>query len=105
MASKPDLVRAILSRPEIMTSFTLRDWDLLIRQARVEMLGRIHESLKTSGFLKYVPDAPRMHFEAARIMGRGQERIVRWEVYCIDRALASVQTDIVLLKGAAYILS
>jgi hypothetical protein len=34
-----------------------------------------------------------------------QERVIRWEVYCIQRALAAAEPDFVLLKGAAYLFS
>jgi hypothetical protein len=55
--------------------------------------------------LQAVPVAPRNHLRAARIIANSQERVIRWEVHCIERALQVAGADFVLLKGAAYVLS
>src|SRR5215813_11839046 len=104
--SEQDLVRLGLSDPKNLRSLTLRQWDLLIQQGRkAGMLGRIHALLDESGLLGQIPSAPKAHLEAAHVLALDQERVVRWEVYCIQRALAGVAPDFILLKGAAYVLS
>jgi hypothetical protein len=106
MPPKEDMFRLGLSNPRNLSSLTLKDWDHLIRLGRkAEMLGRIHALLDESGFLRQIPGAPRAHLEAAHIVALDHERVVRWEVYCIQRALAQVEPSIVLLKGAAYVMS
>jgi hypothetical protein len=106
MSPKEDLVRLGLLNPQNLSSLTLKDWDLLIRLGRkAAMLGRIHALLDESGLLQQIPTAPRAHLEAAGIVALDHERVVRWEVYCIQRALADVEPDWVLLKGAAYVMS
>jgi Uncharacterised nucleotidyltransferase len=101
-----NLVHKGLSDPQAITSLPLRDWDLLIRQGRsANVLGRLHALLEEQGLLDRVPDAARNHLESAQLIARSQERVIRWEVYCIARALAPVQTEFVLLKGAAYVCS
>src|SRR5690242_6362018 len=98
-----NLVHLGLNDPQAMSSLPLRDWDLLIRQGRAaDILGRLHAQLEEQGLLERVPDAPRNHLASARLIAHSQERVIRWEVYCIERALAPVQTEFVLLKGAAY---
>jgi hypothetical protein len=69
------------------------------------MLGRIHALLDECGLLREIPSAPRAHLEAAHIVALDHERLVRWEVYCIQRALFQVEPSFVLLKGAAYVMS
>jgi hypothetical protein len=106
MISKEDLVRVGLCNPELLPSLTLGEWDLFIRQARsAGVLARIHALMEQNGLLERIPQAPRTHLEAARVLSRSQERVIRWEVYCIRRVLSAVETEFVLLKGAAYILS
>jgi hypothetical protein len=106
MPLKEDLLRPDLFTPRNLPSLTLKDWDYLIRLGRkAEMLGRIHALLDESGLLRQIPSAPRAHLEAAHIVALDHERVVRWEVYCIQRALAHVEPSIVLLKGAAYVMS
>jgi hypothetical protein len=106
MPAKPDLVRPGLTDPQSLARLTLRDWDLLIRQGRnAEVLGRLHALLEERALLQDVPAAPRNHLQAARVVASSQERVIRWEVHCIERALLPVGSDFVLLKGAAYVLS
>lgn len=101
-----DLVQLGLSSPERLTSLKLGEWDLLVRQARrLDILGTLAVSLETRSLLHQVPPAPRAHLTAARHAARHHERVVRWEAYCIERALAGVDTDVVLLKGAAYVMA
>jgi hypothetical protein len=55
--------------------------------------------------LAAVPVRPRLHLQAALLVVDRQHREVSWEVDCIQRALASIDTPIVLLKGAAYLIA
>ena len=88
MVPKHHLVRLGLSSPDSLQFLALSDWDLLIRHGRkAAMLGRIHALLEESGQLQQIPSAPRTHLEAAHIVALDQERAVRWEVYCIKRAI------------------
>ena len=45
------------------------------------------------------------HLESGRIIAQQQDRQIRWEVNRIRRALAQVDTKVVLLKGAAYVMA
>src|SRR5262245_46047263 len=106
MVRNPDLVRLGLTNPHALRSMTLRDWDLLIRQARgAAVLGRLQALLEEAAVMEEIPTAPRNYLEAARLIASSQRQVIRWEVYCICRALIDVQTEFILLKGAAYVLS
>jgi Uncharacterised nucleotidyltransferase len=69
------------------------------------MLGKIYALLAESKLLHRIPSEPKAHLEAAHVVASDQERVICWEVYCIQRALAPVVPNFVLLKGAAYVLS
>ncbi len=85
-------------------SFSLRDWELLLTQAR---LGRLHARLalhyQGRGWLADVPPGPRGHLESALRAAQRQRNQVRWEVDRLRVALADVASPVVLLKGAAYV--
>ena len=89
-----------------LPSFTLRQWETLIREARrANLLPRVALELDDLGLLDQVPEAPRAHLIAARTLARAQADAVRREVAFIDRALAGTGVPVVLLKGAAYLIA
>src|SRR5205823_3098815 len=69
------------------------------------VLGRIHALLKDRSLLEYVPAEARTHLESAQLIACSQERLIRWEVHCIQRVLLDIGAEFALLKGAAYIMS
>jgi hypothetical protein len=106
MYADDDLLRQALFFSESLTALTTTDWDLLISQARrAVLLARLETLLSERGLLERVPEPVRMHLESARIVAENEDRVMRWEINRIQRALAGIDTPIVLLKGAAYALA
>ncbi len=107
MSSPPaDPVVLALRDPTVLASFSLPQWESLVRQARrTNLLPRVALALDDLGLVPHVPPAPRAHLEAARTLAGAQADAVRREVAFIDRALATVGVPIVLLKGAAYLVA
>ena len=104
MKSRP-LLTQILIRPEAISTLSLADWDLLIRQARhSNLLGRLASRLAENQLLTQVPEQPRSHLESALGVAQRQMQAVQWEVNRIVQALDKINVPIVLLKGAAYIM-
>lgn len=94
-----------LTRPAGLTALNDCEWDVLIQQGRrAGLLARVEILLEERGLLGAVPPRPRMHLESARIVAENEQRIMRWELNRIRRALAALETPFVLLKGAAYML-
>ena len=103
-ASSP-VVQALRS-PQSLLSWSAPQWEMLVRQARsADLLPRIATSLQDLELLERVPPAPRAHLVAARRLAQAQAEEVRREVSQIAKALARTGVDIVLLKGAAYLLA
>ena len=99
------LVFRILRNPEVSTSLSLADWDLLLRQARSSnLLARIHSILKKQNLIELVPPKPREHLEWTRVIAERQVKAVHWEVTMIRKALTKLG-PIILLKGAAYVMA
>lgn len=103
---KRPLVSEILSGPDAVLGLGLADWDVLIRQARrAGLLARLGLMLEESGLGQTIPPQSRWHFEAEAVLAARQAIAVRWEVRQINKALADLGAPIVLLKGAAYVMS
>jgi hypothetical protein len=102
MTDPRTLLVEALRHPEAVPAMPLPMLDTLVRQARrTNLLARLAIGLDRAGVFARVPEAPRVHFTAARIFAEKHRRDVLWEVRCLERALAEFP-KVVLLKGAAY---
>ena len=100
-----DLLLQALARPETVAHLNPIDSDLLIRQARrAGLLARIQTLVAERGIVDRIPTRVRAHLDSARIVAENEQRIMRWEVNRIARALGSLSLSTVLLKGAAYVM-
>lgn len=100
-----DLLSSVWSsdRPPVWTA---TDWESVIGQARQSgLLGRLGTLFSELGWLETVPSAPRHHLESGVTLVMRQHHEVRWEVYNLSRALRHLDAPVVLLKGAAYLMS
>ena len=101
-----DLLSTALSSPESTTSLKLLEWDILIRQARrADLLARLSILLEKQGLLGQVPAQAKRHLDSAHIVSESHDRRVRWEARQIRDALEHLNIPVILLKGAAYVLS
>jgi hypothetical protein len=101
----PSVVVALME-PAKLVGWTLGQWEELIHQGRrANLLARVAQDLAELELLPRVPPAPRAHLEAALVMGKAQTVAVRREVAFLRKALATVEVDLVLLKGAAYLIA
>lgn len=99
------LLHRALRQPRQTLDWHLGEWDVAIRQAsRAGVTARLALALDGAQVLARVPPAPRHHLEAALVVVAKHRRDVRFEVACIEDALRPLQLDILLLKGAAYVL-
>jgi hypothetical protein len=99
------VLRQALVNPEILANLQLSEWDRLLPQARAAgLLGRLDVLLNERNIFDDVPRQVNPHFIAARRIADSEQRVIRWEVNRLSRALADLDTHVVLLKGAAYAL-
>jgi len=97
------LLKDALVEPHSLTTLTLTQWDLLVRQARnAGLLARIAADCQTFNLLDDIPRQARRHLDSAAVVARRHHRELRWEVQLIEEALAPTGIAFVLLKGAAY---
>ena len=104
--ARVSLLHQALLAPSCVEAWTLRQWDLCIRQAaRCDMSARLAMAFERDGLMDHVPGAPRLHLCAATTLLNKHRRDIRYEVECITDALQSIDTDVLLLKGAAYVMA
>jgi hypothetical protein len=96
-------VLAMLRQPALATQLQATAWSRVLTTARsANLLGALAESLAAGG-VALPPDAAR-HLEGTRQLSARQRLSVVWEAHCLRAALAALDTPVVLLKGAAYVL-
>lgn len=101
-----DLLIDIWAKPERPPALSLRSWETLLAQAwQSGLIARLATHLTDRGWMHDVPARPRAYLEGALRAAERQVQEVRWEVECIRRALAPIDTPVILLKGAAYVLA
>lgn len=105
MKTKEALLIDVLKKPNLAEGFTLAQWDLLIRQARVSRLLAYLEHLLIQSLDSEVPLQVGSHLFSNRVVSEKQHLIVHWEVEKIRKALAVLNIPVILLKGAAYVVS
>lgn len=102
----PPLTSKVLSTPAVAARLSLADWDLLVRQARrAGLLARLAETLTGPEFEADIPQPVRWHLQAEQVLSDRQKIAVRWEVSQILNALTELDTPVILLKGAAYVMA
>ena len=101
-----DLLLSALRDPACAVGFSFRDWNAVLRRARVaRVVARLAHLIEEQGVIDQIPDRVRDHFIAAHAEAAQHARIVRWEVNRIEHALTGIDTEVILLKGAAYVVT
>lgn len=100
------LLFSLLAKPQQMVDLDLQTWDVFIRQARnADLLGRVYELVAEHQLFDAVPLPVRPHLLSARRVARRHSAMVRFELGNLLGILAKLETPVVLLKGAAYVLA
>jgi putative nucleotidyltransferase-like protein len=99
------LLRRYLIAPQRLAGLPLSEWDRLLPEARsAGLLSRLDALIRELGLTCKIPSQVKPHLLAARRIADNENRVVRWELTRIARALAGFDIPVILLKGAAYIL-
>ncbi|BAN36151.1 hypothetical protein SCD_n02343 [Sulfuricella denitrificans skB26] len=106
MKATHNLVAQVLRQPKTAVSLSHTEWDLLIRQARhADLLARIYTMLDDQGLIDSIPARPRAHLESADTVVQRHAQAIRWETLCLRKALATIDLQVIMLKGAAYLMA
>jgi len=78
----------------------------MLRQARnANLLAHLYSLLKERGLIEQVPPQPRGYLESSHVIAEKHTQAVQWEVTLIRKALAKTGLQVILLKGAAYVMA
>ncbi|MES2048803.1 MAG: nucleotidyltransferase family protein [Pseudomonadota bacterium] len=101
-----DRLSAIWAHQDIRPEFSPLEWEIVIGQAmQAGLMAKFAHYLLEKDWLSQVPPQPRQYLEGNLRLSDRQHHEVHWEVDCIRRALKDVDSPIVLLKGAAYLIA
>lgn len=100
-----DLLTPLWRSPGRLPKMSLHQWELLLGQARqARLISRLAQHCIDLNAVNSVPEGAWRHLDGALRWVARQRHEVQWEVDCIQRALINVDSPIVLLKGAAYVI-
>jgi hypothetical protein len=103
--SKTRLVQFLKNPEAASEAFVDHDWELLIRQARrTNLLSRVAFLVHETNLFSHIPGSLHFHLNGANIIASSNLRSVQWEVSKIYEALSPLNSPVVLLKGAAYVM-
>ena len=106
MSGANDLLSPLWRHPRQAPTFSVRDWELVLSQARrSRLLARLAQQVLDLGIQAQLPSGAWRHLASELMLVQRQRAAVQREVDCIGRALAHLDTPVVLLKGAAYLLA
>jgi Uncharacterised nucleotidyltransferase len=105
-AAQADLLLLALREPAKLIGLDEPGWRGLLARARVSgLLVRLEAMLAELGLLQQIPEKAQLHLAEARCFLQRNQTDVRFEADRIARALAKLQTPIIVLKGGAYLLA
>lgn len=91
---------------EALPEWTEKDWEIVLGQAGFAgVAGKLAQHYSDRNCLKHVPSRPRNYLEGwIRLVDR-QRHEIRFEVDAIAQACRETGSQVVLLKGAAYLMA
>ncbi len=94
----------VLKEPVLMEKLTVNQWNDLLREAKISNLaGRLSADAGAIGIKDKLPAKINNLFKSFDYNSQSSERMIRWEMNRVRRALIGESYKVVLLKGAAYI--
>ncbi|MCB8747403.1 nucleotidyltransferase family protein [Rhodoferax sp. U2-2l] len=95
---------ATLAEPQRANALSAAQWSGLVASARqANLLGALAVRIQDAGV--EVPPQVLRHLKGAQQLSERQHRSVLWEVHQLQQALCELDIPVVLLKGAAYVMS
>ena len=102
--SGQDVLVSVLRERAALRTLTEAQWSALFPAAEgARLLPRLALDAERLGLTTALPEWVRDRLLSAQVRGREYERVVKWEINRIHRALLPIGLRPVLLKGAAYV--
>jgi len=92
----------VLSEPQLLQSLNVQQWQTLLGQATAsQLVGRLNYLMDINDFTK--PEYVKWHLESAYKVAEKQRQQAIVEFIEVPKALESIVTQLIFLKGSAYI--
>lgn len=106
MKPSPHSLALLLANPQHLAELSPSDWDWVIRHGRVAgLLGRLRAAAMDIRLLEDLPQNIRNHLDSAWLLAERQAEAARWEIERLYSILYPRGIPVVLLKGAAYVMT
>lgn len=101
-----DLVLQTWKQPARCVHYSVKEWQLLVRQARASlMLARLGAKLKPFAEKGLIEARVWHHFQNDLLMAERHQQATLYELAHVNEALAQINEQAVILKGAAYVVA
>lgn len=102
--TESNILIRVLKNPNLMENLSVVEWNKLLREAKISNLaGRLSADAEHIGFKEKLPLKVQNIFKSYDYSSRSSQRMIRWEMNRVKRALVGEDYKVILLKGAAYI--
>ncbi len=99
------LLTQFLRYPAIAQNFSIKEWELLYRQSKsAQLTAAVWDLLQQFGLTDKAPPKAVNHFYSQTLLVQRQNAFIRFELEKVYKAIGRVEQNIILLKGAAYLL-
>lgn len=104
LVTDKNILIKVLKEPGLMADLSVSEWNVFLKEAKVANLtGRLAADAKLLGLTKDLPLKVQNLFKSFSYQSASSERMIKWEMNRVKRALKETDDKIILLKGAAYI--
>lgn len=94
----------LLRDPGVLLGFGNLDWErLLVLADRARLTASLSYRIEQAGLWDKTPARVRDHFHASRNFAEFRNRLIRWEMDRLERALSKAEFEVIVLKGGAYL--
>jgi hypothetical protein len=95
----------LLIDPEAAGRLSLDEWDRVVQAGRASrLLATLRQRLDAAGALDAVPEPVRNHLDSEAAVARYRRQMALRDLHELETVLATLADQVVLLKGAAYIV-
>jgi hypothetical protein len=94
----------LLRRPASASSLEDAEWDRVLRMARSARLHGVLAHRLRDGDARWLPSGVRAQLESAVAEATHARQMLLYELSCVSQALAGLDVEVMLLKGAAYVV-
>lgn len=100
-----NLLTQALTNPQSITTYSEKEWEILVRQAKsAQLVATVWDLLCKHNLSHLTPLKAVHHFLSQTLLVERQNELFRFEIEKVYKAINRFEPRIIVLKGAAYLL-